>query len=73
MEKIIIIIDDYYFDVTNYAKDHPGGQKILKKYHLKDATNEFNSIKGHGDEYALSLLDKFCIGAVETTDISKYL
>tara|TARA_B100000161_G_C33280039_1_gene293807 strand:+ start:108 stop:329 length:222 start_codon:yes stop_codon:yes gene_type:complete len=73
MEKIIIIIDDYYFDVTNYAKYHPGGQKILKKYHLKDATKEFNSIKGHGDEYALSLLDQFCIGPVETTDISKYL
>lgn len=64
MEKTIIIIDDHYFDVTDYLKDHPGGQKILKKFHLKDATDAFNQIKGHGDEYAISLLDKYCIGKV---------
>ena len=51
MEKTIIIIDDHYFDVTNYLDDHPGGKCILKKYHLKDATSIFNSIKGHGDGY----------------------
>ena len=31
---IIIIIDDYYFDVTIYANVHPGGRKVLKKFHL---------------------------------------
>ena len=52
-EKIIIIIDDHYFDVTEYAKTHPGGIRILKKFHLKDSTDEFNKIKGHSDGYAL--------------------
>lgn len=70
MEKTIIIIDDHYFDVTDYLKDHPGGQKILKKFHLKDATDAFNQIKGHGDEYAISLLDKYCIGKVSDVSLN---
>ena len=43
-EKTIVIIDDHYFDVTEYIDSHPGGKRILKKFHLKDATDEFNSI-----------------------------
>ena len=62
MDKIIIIIDDYLFDVTNYCVSHPGGSYILKKYHMKDATEEFNKVKGHSDGYALGLLEKYCIG-----------
>lgn len=72
-EKIIIIIDGYYFDVTEYSKTHPGGIRILKKFHLKDATDEFNKIKGHSDGYALGLLDKFCIGPVDEVNINDYI
>lgn len=60
--KIIIFIDHYKFDVTQYAKDHPGGRKILCKYNNKDATKAFNEVRGHCDAYALSLLEKYCIG-----------
>ena len=63
--KIIIFIDNYKFDVTEYAQAHPGGKKILQKYNHKDATKAFNEVKGHGDGYALSLLDEFCIGKVD--------
>lgn len=73
VKPIIIIIDNYYFDVTEYASKHPGGSKILEKYHLKDSTNEFNKIKGHGDSYVESLLDQFCIGSVKDIDIEEYL
>lgn len=73
MEKTIIIIDDHYFDVTNYIDTHPGGKIILKKFNLKDATNEFNYIKGHGDEYAISLLHKYCIGHINDVNICDYL
>ena len=62
LDKIIIKIDDYLFDVTEYANNHPGGYNILKKLNNKDATEEFNSIKGHSDSYVYGLLDKFCIG-----------
>jgi len=61
-DKIIIKIDDYLFDVTEYANNHPGGYNILKKLNNKNATEEFNSIKGHSDSYVYGLLDKFCIG-----------
>ena len=60
--KTIIIIDGYLFDVTEYKTQHPGGKKILEKYHNKDATNEFNKIRGHCDTYVYYILDKVCIG-----------
>ena len=31
-EKIIIFIEGYKFDVTDYIDKHPGGAKILKKF-----------------------------------------
>ena len=57
-DKIYIKIDNFWFDLTNY-KDHPGGLRILKKYHLKDATNDFNLIKGHSDGFAEGKLMEF--------------
>ena len=63
--KCIIIIDGYYFDVTQYLDKHPGGRLILRKHHMKDATTVFNSIKGHGDSYAIDLMESLCIGTVD--------
>lgn len=54
-DKIYIRIDNYWFDLTNY-KDHPGGIGI---YHLKDATIDFNLIKGHSDEFTERKLAEF--------------
>jgi cytochrome b involved in lipid metabolism len=67
-EKLIIYIDCYMFDVTEYANSHPGGKKILQKYNRKDATKAFNQIKGHCDGYVYGLLDEFCIGKVSDAD-----
>lgn len=66
--KCIIIIDGYYFDVTSYLDSHPGGRHILTKYHMKDASDAFNSIKGHGDSYAIDLMESLCVGKVENND-----
>lgn len=71
-DNIIIIIDDYYFDVTKYANIHPGGKRILKKYHMKDATTEFNSIKGHCDTFVIDEFSKYCIGQVNKINIHEY-
>lgn len=73
MDVIIVMIDDYYFDVTFYASNHPGGKYILKKFHLKDATKDFNQIKGHGDEFAINELDKYCVGSVKDVNIHLYM
>ena len=56
--SIYVCIDDHWFDLTNF-KDHPGGYEMLRKYHMKDATDEFNDIKGHSDEYCFSLMKKY--------------
>lgn len=61
---VIIIIDEYYFDVTEYVAHHPGGGRILQKYHMRDATVPFNEVPGHSDAYALGLLDAMCLGRV---------
>jgi cytochrome b involved in lipid metabolism len=56
--KIYVRIDSHWFDLTNY-KCHPGGLSILRQFHLHDATNEFNGIKGHGDGFVEGKLTEF--------------
>ena len=56
--KIYVRIDSHWFDLTNY-KCHPGGLSILRQFHLQDATNEFNGIKGHGDGFVEGKLTEF--------------
>jgi cytochrome b involved in lipid metabolism len=63
-DKIIIHIDGYKFDVTEYIKEHPGGS-ILALYNGKDATQAFNEIRSHCDSYVYDIMDKCCIGRVE--------
>ncbi len=58
--KIYIQIDKHWFDFTNFT-NHPGGTKILRNFHLKDGTSEFNRIKEHHDSYIESKLDEFLI------------
>jgi len=55
--KIHVKIDEHWFDLSSY-NNHPGGYQILKKYHLKDATQDFNRIRGHGEGYVQDLLEK---------------
>ena len=57
-DKIYIRIDGIWFDVTKYD-NHPGGKEIFRKFHLKDVTNDFNSMRGHADSYVCDLLNKF--------------
>lgn len=73
MSPIIIIIDNHYFDVTEYANKHPGGANIIKKFHLKDATIAFNKIKGHLLQYVEIILNKMRIGHIDKVDINEYL
>jgi len=56
--SIYVSIDNFWFDLSNF-KDHPGGVGILKKYHMKDATDSFNEVGGHNDEYCYNLMKKY--------------
>jgi len=43
-DKIQIVIENKLYDVTKFAKIHPGGKTILEQYHNCDATDYFYSI-----------------------------
>jgi len=63
-QSIIIKIDDHWFDVTEYSNKHPGGKQVLMKYHMKDATEVFNEIRGHVEAYHF-LHDLECCSPVD--------
>jgi len=72
-KRIVMIIDHHYFDVTDYADQHPGGRRILEKYHGKDATRAFEEIKGHGESMVTLWLGKMEISRENyVTILSKY-
>ena len=68
--SLVVVIDDYMFDLTRYADEHPGGKKILLRYDGKDATAAFNRVRGHSDSYVIGLLDELCIGKSEKIEPS---
>lgn len=61
--KVVIIVDNNVYDVTNYIDRHPGGREILLKNNRKDATEAFNLIAHSGE--AKELLKNYKIGIVE--------
>ena len=58
-EPCILTIDGIQYDVKSFAKAHPGGVKVLQKFHGKDATRAFQAA-GHSKE-AHALLAQFAI------------
>ena len=45
IEDIVVIIDGVDVDVTEYAREHPGGAAVLRKFHGKDASKAFHAAK----------------------------
>ncbi|CAB9506923.1 B5 isoform [Seminavis robusta] len=56
----IIQVDGVSYNLTAWAKSHPGGDKILSKFHGKDATKAFFAA-GHSQR-AIEMLKDFAIG-----------
>lgn len=55
----VMKIGDGYYDMTNWAKAHPGGAKVLEKFHNKDATKAFYNV-GHSKQ-AEDMLSDFLV------------
>lgn len=54
------VINGMVYDVTNFAKNHPGGEELIHDFAGKDATDAFEAI-GHS-KGALTLLAKYNTG-----------
>ncbi|EEH22455.1 hypothetical protein PABG_04666 [Paracoccidioides brasiliensis Pb03] len=60
---IYIIIDSSVYDVTQFADEHPGGAKILKRVGGKDASKQF--WKYHNESVLKKYGGKLKIGEVK--------
>lgn len=58
-EPCILMIEGKRFNMTAWAKAHPGGSQILARFHGKDATKAFIAA-GHSQR-AVGMLEKFLI------------
>ena len=45
VEDIVVLIDGVDVDVTEYAREHPGGAAVLRRFHGKDASKAFHAAK----------------------------
>ncbi len=52
-------INNDWYDLKPFLKLHPGGNKILHKYHMMDATEKFFSIGAHYNY--IQAMDKYLI------------
>ena len=65
-EPCILTIDGIRYNMTAWAKAHPGGVKILMKFHNKDATKAFHA--ADHSKMAYEMLHQFAI--LESTDLA---
>ena len=45
--KIVVKINNLWYDLTKFVDLHPGGKQILKKYNKTDITDKFYELKEH--------------------------
>ncbi|KAK5987189.1 Putative cytochrome b5 [Cladobotryum mycophilum] len=57
-----LIVDGGVFDVTKFKDEHPGGEKVLKRFYGKDATKPFH--KYHNEHVLGKYGEKYKIGTV---------
>ena len=57
--KIIVKIDELWYDLTEFAELHPGGKQVLKRAHKKDVSENFYKIHEH--KHMQNAMKKFLI------------
>ena len=60
--KMLVIIDDGVYDVTEFRKVHPGGEDVLWSFAGRDASSAFTAIS-HSTR-AHNMMDKYKVGVV---------
>lgn len=64
----VITIGDKMYNLTAWAKAHPGGVKVLQKYHGKDATKAFDAA-GHSHR-AIEMMKDFEVTLQDLHNVS---
>lgn len=59
--KIIVTINNKKYDFTDFINLHPGGANIILKYKNKDASEKFNKIYVHKQQWIQEALKKYLI------------
>ena len=70
--KIYIMINNKWYNLTEFSELHPGGEEILRKLHKKDATDSFSSMPGHSN-YLNSLKNFLITNKVLLDNLNKDL
>lgn len=55
---LLVKYQNSVYDITNFAKKHPGGTNILLDVHNKDITNILHNVQPHSDA-AFHLLNEY--------------
>ncbi|XP_015181349.1 PREDICTED: cytochrome b5 isoform X2 [Polistes dominula] len=64
-----IIIHDKVYDVTNFVKQHPGGEEVVLEHAGKDGTEPFEDI-GHSSD-ARAMMEPYKIGELVEEERTK--
>lgn len=62
-QRLVIVIADKIYDVTEFSDEHPGGRAILEEHLYKDCTIAFSDV-GHS-EVAKREMEKYEIGVID--------
>lgn len=65
-QPCILHIQGKSYNMTEWAKSHPGGSKVLERFHDKDATKAFFAA-GHS-QHAIDMLEDFVIQEEDPND-----
>jgi len=65
-KKIIIILDNLVYDLTDFVDIHPGGPMVIQDSLDEDSEKLFYSIEAHNTDWVRNQLKKYCIGPVES-------
>lgn len=64
-DDLWIIIDNNVYNITGFAKMHPGGQDVFNSVAGGDATDLFHNMKKHKHSHLASIyLKRFFIGTI---------
>lgn len=64
--RMLVIINNIVYDVTDFSQDHPGGSDILLEFCGRDATMEFEAL-GHSTQ-ALAMMAPLRVGVLTACD-----